>query len=148
MALVGNILWFVFIGLWSGLGWWLLGIVCYITVVGIPFGVACFRISRFAFFPFGKDLVPAEMVGEKAVAGSLLGNILWVIIFGLWISLGYAFSGIALCCTIIGIPWGIACFRLAGASFAPLGKRVVSMDVAKVARQRFAQNQLDKMTAK
>ena len=148
MALVGNILWFVFGGLFCGLSWWLLGIICYISIIGIPFGIACFRISRFAFLPFGKDLVPAEMIGEKAVAGSLLGNILWVIFFGIWISVGYAISGIIYCCTIIGIPWGIACFKLAGASFAPLGKRVVSMDVAKAARERFAKERLDKMMTK
>ena len=148
MSFAFNLIWFVFGGLILGLVWVLLGLALCVTIIGIPFGIACFRIADFAFFPFGKDIVPAEIVGEKAVIGSSLGNLLWVIFFGFWLGLANAIIGIGYCCTIIGIPWGIASFNLAKASFAPLGKRVVSKEMAKVARERYAKDKLDKAMSK
>ena len=89
---------------------------------GIPFGVACFRIAGFSFCPFGKKLVPTGDAG----LGTAIFNIIWIVFAGFWLALGSAVLGVAYCLTIIGIPWGIACFNIAQASFAPLGKRVVS----------------------
>ena len=145
MRFVGNLLWFIFGGgLLGGLAWWLAGILCFCTIIGIPFGFACFRIAAFAFFPFGKELVPAEYVGGKAVFGSTLGNIIWCIFLGLWLAIGGILLGIGLCLTIIGIPFGLANFKIAQAAFAPLGKRVVSSEMAAAARARHAQAALDK----
>lgn len=122
MAFIGNLLWFVLGGVWLGLAWIVSGLLCCCTVIGIPFGVACFRIAGFAFCPFGKKLVPSANAG---VCTALL-NFVWIIFAGFWLALLSAIAGIFWCCTIIGIPLGIACFNIAQASFAPLGKVVVS----------------------
>lgn len=122
MTFIGNILWFAFGGVWLGLSWVLAGLCCVCTIIGIPFGVACFRIAGFAFFPFGKKLVPNGSAGF----GTAFFNFLWIILAGFWLALASAVLGVAYCLTIIGIPWGIACFNIAQASFAPLGKKVVS----------------------
>ncbi len=127
MALVLNILWFILGGgLVAGLLWMLLGTILILTIVGIPFGYAAFRIAGFAAFPFGKELVDARIVGEERVVGTVLANILWIVLAGIWLAISHVLAGIGLCLTIIGIPFGFAHFRLAGVCFAPLGKRAVS----------------------
>ncbi len=127
MRLLGNILWFFFGGGFvAGLSWLLVGVVLAITVVGIPFAFAAFRIAGFAFWPFGRELVDARVVGEERILGTGLTNFLWIVLAGIWLTIGHAISGVALCLTIIGIPFGLAHFKLASVSFAPLGKRVVS----------------------
>ena len=143
MSFVGNLLWFIFGGIIMGFLWLLAGLLCCVTIVGIPMGVACFRIASFAFFPFGKDLVPAEMIGEKRIVGTGLANFFWCILLGLWLAIGNALLGVFFFCTIIGIPVGFAYFKLAKASFAPLGQRIVSSDLAKAARTRAASSDLD-----
>ncbi len=127
MRLLGNILWFVFGGGFvAGLSWLLVGVVLAITVVGIPFAVAAFRIAGFAAFPFGRELVDARVIGETRILGTGLTNFLWVMLAGIWLTIGHVLLGVALCLTLIGIPFGLAHFKLASVSFAPLGKRVVS----------------------
>ena len=121
MATLGNVLWFIFAGLWLGLSWLISGLVFCCTIIGIPYGIASFRIAQFAFFPFGKDIVK----GDNAGVCTFLLNVVWVVFAGLWLWIGAVISGIVFCCTIIGIPFGIACFRIAKVSFAPLGKKVV-----------------------
>ena len=123
MALIGNILWFVLGGIWLGLEWVLAGVLFCCTIIGIPYGVACFRIAEFAFFPFGRTVVESENAGVC----TFLLNVIWVIFARLWLWLSAVISGIFFCCTIIGIPFGIGCFRIAKVSFAPLGKKVVSL---------------------
>ncbi|MEH0022319.1 MAG: YccF domain-containing protein [Desulfobacter sp.] len=126
MALLLNILWFVLGGgFFAGLLWVLTGTILILTVVGIPFGYAAFRIAGFAAFPFGKELVDARVVGEERVAGTSLGNILWMVLAGIWLAISHILAGISLCLTIIGIPFGFAHFRLARVCFTPLGKRTV-----------------------
>lgn len=126
MTLIFNILWFIFGGgLLAWLLWVLLGCLLFITVVGIPFGYAAFRIAGFAAFPFGKELVDARNLGEERITGTTLANFLWIILAGIWLSISHIISGITLCLTIIGIPFGIAHFKLAGVCFAPLGKKAV-----------------------
>ena len=122
MALIGNILWFLFGGLWLGLSWIVIGLVFCCTIIGIPYGVASFRIAEFAFFPFGKDIVPSTNAGTC----TLILNVVWGVFAGFWLWLGAVIEGILFCCTLIGIPFGIACFRIAKVSFAPLGKKVIS----------------------
>jgi uncharacterized membrane protein YccF (DUF307 family) len=121
MTLLLNILWFIFGGFFSWLLWILTGGLLFITVVGIPFGWAAFRIAGFAAFPFGKDLVDARDVGEARVVGTGLANFLWIILAGIWLAISHILAGAALCLTIIGIPFGFAHFRLAMVCFAPLG---------------------------
>lgn len=143
MTTLGNILWFILGGWIAGTVWVLMGSVCYVTIIGIPFGTACFRIASFAYFPFGKELVDARDVGEGRIAMTGLGNFLWVVLFGLWNSIFFILAGIAMCCGIVTIPFGFAYFKLAAAGFAPLGKRIVSTDMARVIRERKAARELD-----
>lgn len=121
MVFIGNILWFAFFGIFLGLSWWLAGLICFLTIIGIPFGVACFRVGLFAFCPFGRKLESRPDAG----VGTAILNVIWIIFAGFWLALESIIVGILCCLTIIGIPFGIACFNIAQASFAPLGKRIV-----------------------
>ena len=128
MTLLLNIIWFVFGGgLLSWILWVLLGCLLFITIVGIPFAYAAFRIAGFAAFPFGKELVDSREMGEERVAGTGLANFLWIILAGIWLAISHIVVGAGLCLTIIGIPFGFAHFRLAAVCFAPLGKKPVSI---------------------
>jgi len=128
MTFLLNLLWFVLGGGWAaGLLWLLTGCILMLTVVGIPFGWAAFRIAGFAAFPYGKTLVDARAVGEVVITGTTLANILWIIFAGIWLAISHILAGISLCLTIIGIPFGFAHFRLAAVCFAPLGTRTVSI---------------------
>ncbi len=126
IALIGNLLWLVFgAGIGCFLFWALAGILLALTVVGIPFSIAAFRIAGFAALPFGRKLVSAELTGKERIAGTTIANLLWIILAGVWLFLFHAVLGVVTCLTIIGIPFGLAHFKLAGVSFAPLGKRAV-----------------------
>ena len=149
MRFVGNLLWFVVFGGWAGgLVLVLLGCVCMITIVGIPFGIACFRISRFAFFPFGKALVSVEEVGGERLGGTWLMNFLWCVFCGFWLSCSAAIAGLACCFTIIGIPFGIAWFNISKAAFAPLGKKVVRKEIADAVERRKLDAELEAALSK
>ena len=129
MTLFLNVLWFIFGGgLVAGIAWLFVGVILGVTVVGIPFAFAAFRIAGFAAWPFGRTLVDARTLGEEPVVGTGLANVLWVIFAGIWLWISHVVAGIAYCLTIIGIPFGFSHFRLAAISFAPLGKRVVFVD--------------------
>ncbi|GGU30437.1 YccF domain-containing protein [Actinomadura livida] len=117
-----NILWLVLAGFWLALSYVLAGIICCILIITIPFGIASFRIAGFALWPFGRTTVPRRDAG----AGSLLGNVIWIIVAGWWLALGHLFTGALLCITIIGIPFGIANFKLIPVSLAPLGREIVA----------------------
>ena len=148
MSFIGNLLWLVFGGgILLGLSWLLVGIVWCCTIVGIPIGIGCFRVAGFAFCPFGKELVPAEWVGEERIAGTGVMNFLWCVFSGLWLALAHVLVGIGDCLTIIGIPFGLANFKIAEAAFAPLGKRAVTREVAEAARARQAQAEPDRRGA-
>ena len=145
MAFVGNLLWFVLGGgIIAWLLWVLFGLVLAITIVGLPFAMAAFRISGFAAFPFGKELVDARLLGEERILGTGLANFLWVVLAGFWLAISHVLSGISYCLTIIGIPFGFAHFKLAAVSFAPLGKRPVTTELATQARNQTAGIELQK----
>lgn len=118
MRFLGNLLWFVLIGLAAGMGWVILGVLYCATIIGIPIGIQCFKLSRVAFFPFGKQIVP----GGGGV--SLIANVIWLVFGGLELSAGYLISGVVCCITIIGIPFGKACFRLAKLALTPFGAEI------------------------
>jgi uncharacterized membrane protein YccF (DUF307 family) len=128
MRFVLNVIWFVLAGLWLSIGYVLAGIVACILIVTIPFGIAAFRIAGYALWPFGRTVVRRADAG----AGSTIGNVLWVVLFGWWLALAHLVTGIALCISIIGIPLGLANFKLIGISLAPMGREVVSTDGADV----------------
>ena len=119
-----NILWLVLCGFWLAIGYVIAGVVMCILIITIPFGIASFRLAAFTLWPIGRTLVPKSDAG----APSFLGNVLWFVFAGLWMAIAHIVTGVLLCLTIIGIPLGIADFKLAAAAIAPLGKDIVSTD--------------------
>ena len=120
MGCLGNIIWFLCGGLWQGLFWTLAGCLWSITVVGIPIGMQCFKFASLAFFPFGKEII----YGGGAI--SLLANIVWLIFSGLPLAIAAVINGLILCITIIGIPFGRQCFKMARLALMPFGASVIS----------------------
>jgi uncharacterized membrane protein YccF (DUF307 family) len=129
MALLLNILWFVLGGLLMGLAWWLVGLICAITIVGIPWARACFVIGTFSFWPFGQEAVTRQELNGRADIGTgplgLIGNVIWFVIAGWWLAIGHLTSALACFVTIIGIPFGIQHIKLALIALAPIGLKVV-----------------------
>lgn len=119
MAFLGNLLWFLFGGLIGGLGWTLAGCLWCITIVGIPVGLQCFKFAGLAFFPFGKEIV------YGGGTFSVLVNIIWLLLSGLELTIGYVVLGCLWCITIVGIPFGKQCFKLAKLALMPFGASVV-----------------------
>jgi uncharacterized membrane protein YccF (DUF307 family) len=122
MRTILNVLWFIFgSGFLLGLAYGLAGIICFILIITIPFGVASFRLARYSLWPFGYTII------EKPGAGlaSALANIVWLIVAGWWLALVHIVTGIAQCITLIGIPFGIANFKLVPAALWPLGREIV-----------------------
>lgn len=128
MKTILNIIWLVLSGFWLFLGYLAAGLILCITIIGIPFGLAAFRIGLYALWPFGYTVVDRRDAG----APSCVGNVLWLVLAGWWLALGHIVSGIALCVTIIGIPLGIANFKMVPVSLLPLGKEIVPTDRATV----------------
>ena len=124
MRVLLNIIWLVLCGIWMAIAYVLAGIICCILIITIPFGIASFRIANYALWPFGRTIIRRDTAG----VGSTLGNIIWIIFAGIWLAIAHVITGIALCITIIGIPLGIANFKMIPISLAPLGKDVVSTD--------------------
>lgn len=121
MRLILNLIWLVLAGIWLALLYLFFGLLAFIFIITIPFGFACFRISAFALWPFGRRIVRQPGAG----APSLIGNIIWVILFGWELAIAHLVSGVALCLTIIGIPLGLANFKLIPVSLFPLGTEIV-----------------------
>lgn len=121
MRLILNVLWLVLSGFWLFIGYMVAGVVLCLLIVTIPWGIASFRIGAYALWPFGRD------IRDRSTSGvfSLIGNVIWVVVAGWWLALSHILSGVALCLTIIGIPLGIANFKLVPVSLMPLGKEVV-----------------------
>ena len=123
MRLILNVIWLVLAGFWMAVGYAVAGLICCILIITIPWGIASFRIANYALWPFGREVVEKPGAGT----GSLLGNVIWIIVAGLWLAIGHVLTGIALCVTIIGIPLGIANFKLVKVSLVPLGKEIVDV---------------------
>lgn len=123
MRLILNVIWLVLCGLWMALGYIVAGIVCCILIVTIPFGLASFRIAAYALWPFGRTVVDRHDAG----AASTIGNVIWFLFAGLWLAIGHVLTGVALCVTIIGIPLGVANFKMIPVSLMPLGKEIVEL---------------------
>ena len=143
MRAIGNLIWFVFGGIFMGLVWWFIGLIALLSIVGIPWGKSCFVIGQFTFFPFGreaisrKELTLQDDIGTGALGS--LGNIIWFIFAGLWLAIGHVLSALLCFITIIGIPFGIQHLKLAGISLAPIGKTIVTKEVAAAARRANAE---------
>jgi uncharacterized membrane protein YccF (DUF307 family) len=122
-----NIVWFVLAGFWMALGYLLAAVICFILIVTIPFGVASLRIAVFALWPFGRTVVRRP----TASAASAIGNVIWLVLCGWWLALGHIVTGVLLCLTIIGIPFGLANFKLIPVSLLPLGRDIVTVEEAR-----------------
>jgi uncharacterized membrane protein YccF (DUF307 family) len=136
MRTIGNVIWLVLCGFWMAIGYVLAGLVCFVLfflIVTIPLGIAAFRIAGFVLWPFGRTIEPRTDAG----AGSLIGNVIWVVLFGWWLALGHLITGFALCLTIIGIPLGLANFKIIPISLLPLGMRIVPVDQVEAAPAAF-----------
>ena len=127
MRLILNLIWLILCGWWMAILYVIAGIICFILfflIITIPFGIAAFRIATYVIWPFGRSIVWRREAG----IASVIGNIIWIILIGWWLALGHLTSGIALCLTIIGIPLGLADFKMIPISLVPLGVRIVPSD--------------------
>jgi uncharacterized membrane protein YccF (DUF307 family) len=118
MGCLGNIIWFIFGGFILGLSWLVVGLLWCITIIGIPVGIQCFKFAGLSFFPFGKEIV----FGGGAI--SLFLNIVWIIFGGLELAVEAATIGLVFCVTIVGIPFGLQCFKIAKLALMPFGAAV------------------------
>ena len=121
-----NLIWLVLAGLWLALGYVLAGILCCILIITIPFGIASFRMASYALWPFGRTVVKRADAG----AGALIGNVLWFLLCGWWLAIAHVVTGVLLCVTIIGIPLGLANFKLIPVSLLPFGREIVTIEEA------------------
>lgn len=139
---LANIIWFVCGGLIMGLGWWLVGLLMAISVVGLPWARACFTFGSFCFRPFGREAIGRRELTGRGDLGTgalgLVGNVVWFLVAGVWLAIGHIGSACACAATIIGIPFAIQHCKLAVCALAPVGKTVVTRAEADAARRRNA----------
>jgi uncharacterized membrane protein YccF (DUF307 family) len=125
MRTLGNILWLVLAGLWLALGYVAAGIIMCLLIVTIPFGIQAFKLASYALWPFGRTVV--ERPDDTPVLGCV-GNVLWVVVVGWELALAHLITGLLLCLTIVGIPLGLACFKMIPLALLPFGKEIVPVD--------------------
>lgn len=125
MKTIGNVLWLIFAGVWLALGYFVGGVVLCLTIIGIPFGIQAFKIGVLALWPFGREVVRRD--GEVGCFTTVF-NVLWVVLFGWEIFLVSIVSGVLLCITLIGIPFGIQAFKLGTLALWPFGRDIVEKD--------------------
>jgi uncharacterized membrane protein YccF (DUF307 family) len=153
MRFVGNVIWFVFGGAIVAVIWLLGAVIFAVSIVGLPVSRAAFEIAKMSAFPFGKTVIHVrELDGKGVTAGTsitgtigFIANIVWLCTFGIVLFFGHIISGLICCLTIIGIPFGLQSFKLAAISLWPVGRRVVSVELAQVARGHNAQKQFEKI---
>jgi uncharacterized membrane protein YccF (DUF307 family) len=121
-----NVIWLVFGGLWLALAYVVVAVVMFILIITIPFGIASFRIAAYVLWPFGRTIDRRPHAG----VASMIGNVLWILLFGWWLALGHLIAGVMLAITIIGIPLAAGSFKIIPITLMPLGVRVVSTDRA------------------
>lgn len=124
LRLILNVIWLVLEGLWMAIAYVLAGLVAFILIITIPFGIAAFRIAGYVLWPFGRTI---DRRPEAGIA-SVIGNVVWIILFGWWLAIGHLVAGVLLCLTIIGIPLGLASFKIIPVTLVPLGVRIVPVD--------------------
>ncbi|RJU00956.1 YccF domain-containing protein [Arthrobacter frigidicola] len=133
MNTVLNVIWLLFGGIWLALGYFAAGILCCVLIITIPFGIASFRIGLYALWPFGRTVVDR---GGQVSFFSTLGNIIWLLVAGIWIAIGHVLTAIPMFVSIIGIPLGIANLKLIPVSLMPLGKVIVETRGTRIPQYR------------
>ncbi len=126
MRTVGNVLWLLLAGWWLALGYVVAGVVAFVLIVTIPFGIASFRLAGFVLWPFGRTVEWRRSAGVF----SLIGNIVWLVFVGWELALAHLLAGLLLCVTVIGIPFGVACWKMIPLALVPLGRQVVPISSA------------------
>ena len=129
MRTILNVIWLVLCGFWMAIAYAVAGLLCFalfFLVVTIPLGIAAFRIAGYVLWPFGRTIEPRRSAG----VASLIGNVIWIVLFGWELAIGHLVTGIALCLTIIGIPLGLGNFKIIPVSLLPFGVRVTPVDEA------------------
>jgi uncharacterized membrane protein YccF (DUF307 family) len=130
LRLIFNIAWFLMGGFVMGLAWWFVGVLCFISIIGIPFGRACFVIGELAFWPFGQETVNRKHISGQEDIGTgtlgLVGNVIWLLCFGIWLAIGHLVHALACFVTIIGIPFALQHLKLALLSLTPIGQTVIA----------------------
>ena len=124
-----NLLWVVLGGLPMALGWWLVAVLCAVTVVGLPWARSCWVIGRFSLWPFSTEAINRRDLKGRADLGTgpvgILGNVIWFVVAGWWLALGHLSSALACFVSIVGIPFGIQHIKLALIALAPVGMTVI-----------------------
>jgi uncharacterized membrane protein YccF (DUF307 family) len=152
MRFAGNVIWFVLGGWWIALLWLLGAAVFAVSIIGIPLTIAALQMASLSAWPFGREVVHVrELDGKDVSATSALTgtvgfivNVVWALTFGWVLFLSYLVSGVLCCLTLIGIPFGLQAFKLAGISLWPVGRRVVTIELATLARNEAAKEKLSK----
>lgn len=126
MRLILNIIWLVFAGFWLAVGYIIAGVVMLILIITIPFGLQAFKLASYAFWPFGRMVIRSS----HARAGSILGNIIWILLAGWWLALAHLVTGVLQAITIIGLPLAAANFKMIPIAFAPFGREIVPVHAA------------------
>ena len=124
MALILNVIWLLLAGIELALIYATIGFFLCLTIIGIPFGIQLFKLAGFAIWPFGRAAVPSPGANP---AVSTVGNLVWVVLVGWWLALLHILFGLLLCITIIGIPLGLAVFKMTGLAFWPFGRTIVTV---------------------
>jgi uncharacterized membrane protein YccF (DUF307 family) len=127
MRVVLNLIWLVFGGIWLALAYAVAALIMFLLIITIPFGIAAARMASFCVWPFGRTIVRRRDAG----AGSAIGNLIWFVLAGWWLALGHVITGVAMCLTIIGIPLGLANFKLIPVSLTPFGREIVDIEQAR-----------------
>ncbi|WP_445681517.1 YccF domain-containing protein [Radicibacter daui] len=143
-----NLLWFVLLGFAMALGWLVAGVLLALTIIGLPWSIACFRIAAFAAWPFGRVVVKTEeLTGDLLDANPMagLGNIVWFVLAGWWLALGHVLAAVGYAVTIIGLPFAWQHLKLAQLALLPLGRQVVDADLAEAAYDRNRMEALSRM---
>ena len=152
MRFAGNVIWFVLGGWYIALIWLVGAALFAVSIVGIPLTIAALQMASLSAWPFGREVVHIRELDGKGLSSStaftgtigFIANIVWACTFGWVLFISYLFSGILCCLTLIGIPFGLQAFKLAGISFWPVGRRVVPVELANIARQAAAQKKFEK----
>lgn len=121
MRLILNVIWLIFGGLWMAIGYLVAALISFLLIITIPFGFASLRIASYALWPFGRTIVEKPNAGT----GTLIGNVIWVLLFGIWLAIGHLVTAAAMAITIVGIPLALANLKLIPISLVPLGKEIV-----------------------
>jgi uncharacterized membrane protein YccF (DUF307 family) len=126
LRMILNVVWLIFCGLWMSVAYIVAGLIAFILIITIPFGIASFRIAGYVLWPFGRTIDRRPHAG----VASAIGKVIWILLFGWWLARGHLVAGVMLAITIIGIPLAAGSFKIIPITLVPLGVRIVPADRA------------------